>query len=147
MMDSVIANHAVVAGFLSVLIVASPWMADSAKAQSGQSSRQLESVPTTSPSDQLESREIILDLSLNKSIETDDEAPAIAEHSDAFYERGLTRVREDDEDDNSRIVGGFPARPGAWPSTVELQLDIFDLKKGVRGRGLCAGSIIDERWV
>jgi secreted trypsin-like serine protease len=150
MLDSVIANRSIVAGLFSAgyLFAASPWMAVTAKAQSDQTSRQLESVPTTVSSDQLETREIVLDLSLNKSVETDDEAPAIAEQSDAFYERGLTRVREDNEDDStSRIVSGFPARPGAWPSTVELQLNRLSLKNGARATILCAGSIIDERWV
>jgi secreted trypsin-like serine protease len=37
-----------------------------------------------------------------------------------------------------RIVGGKPARPGAWPSMVAL---IF------RNRAICGGTVIDKNWV
>ena len=41
----------------------------------------------------------------------------------------------------SRIVGGFPARPGAWPSMVGLTI----LRGGKPYR--CGGTVIDRQWV
>jgi len=41
------------------------------------------------------------------------------------------------ERDNSRIVGGVPAREGDWP----WQVFVFN------GEGLCGGSIIAKRWI
>src|SRR4051794_203764 len=37
-----------------------------------------------------------------------------------------------------RIVGGKPARPGAWPSMVALRF---------RSRPICGGSVIDRFWI
>lgn len=41
------------------------------------------------------------------------------------------------EQDNSRIVGGVPAREGDWPWQVFV----------VNGEGVCGGSIIAKRWI
>ena len=41
----------------------------------------------------------------------------------------------------TRIVGGFPARPGAWPSMVGLI--VFKAGKPYR----CGGTVIDRQWV
>jgi len=41
----------------------------------------------------------------------------------------------------TRIVGGFPARPGAWPSMVGLTI----VKEGKSYR--CGGTVIDRQWV
>jgi secreted trypsin-like serine protease len=71
----------------------------------------------------------------------------LPEQEDAFYEKSqnlqaLVPTLDAEGEANSRVVNGVPAKPGAWPSTVNLEITTDGVNIG-----LCAGTIIDSKWV
>jgi Trypsin/Domain of unknown function (DUF4384) len=102
-----------------------------------------------------------LDVALNP-LRSDDEPPRpqLAENDEEFYEkpmrlhalsRGVGRVFDGEDGSSSRIVGGTPAPPGSWLSTVFIRIGRSVVQQGgnvthVDGIG-CGATLIDPRWV
>jgi hypothetical protein len=99
-----------------------------------------------------------LDLAINP-IRSGDEAPRpqLAEN-DEFYEkpmrlralsRGVGRTLDGEDDANMRIVGGYPARPGSWLSTVFIKLYRQRAAGGNANEAdtACGATLIAPNWV
>jgi secreted trypsin-like serine protease len=87
-----------------------------------------------------------LDLSLNPT-RLDEAAPSAgATENEAFVEKSLQALvpqYDDQGQPRSRIVHGTVSPPGEWPTAVSLAI----LKEGGRSGLVCAGTVIDSRWV
>jgi secreted trypsin-like serine protease len=87
-----------------------------------------------------------LDLSLNPT-RVAEAAPSVADTQDeVFVERSLQAlVPEYDGGGRSRtrVVHGIQSNAGEWPTAVSLDI----LKEGARSGSLCAGTVIDSRWI
>ncbi len=87
-----------------------------------------------------------LDLSLNPT-RIEKAAPSVADtENEAFVERSLQALVPEYDgtgEPRSRVVHGTASNPGEWPTAVSLNI----LKEGARGGSLCAGTVIDSRWI
>lgn len=90
--------------------------------------------------------EIELDLSLNPT-RTEEPAPPPAEPEEPFRERPLSLKAlvpaYPDGEPRTRVVHGLEADKGQWPSAVSLGI----VKEGGRAAALCAGTVIERRWI
>jgi secreted trypsin-like serine protease len=93
--------------------------------------------------------EMQLDLSLNPT--PTEAGAASADAEEPFQERavGLEALvpdyapAEPPAEPRARVVHGLQAERGQWPSAVSLSI----VKEGGRAASLCAGTVIDSRWV
>ena len=90
--------------------------------------------------------EMQLDLSLNPT-RTEAAAPPSAELEEPFHERSLSLEALVPDyaggEPRARVVHGVQADKGQWPSAVSLNI----VKEGGRAASLCAGTVIDSRWL
>lgn len=90
--------------------------------------------------------ELELDLSLNPT-RTEEVAPPLAEPEEPFRERPLSLKAlvpaYPDGEPRTRVVHGLEADKGQWPSAVSLGI----VKEGGRAAALCAGTVIERRWI
>jgi len=94
--------------------------------------------------------EMQLDLSLNP-LRAEAVSRPPAERDEPFQERPVSlqalvpdyAAREPQAEPRARVVHGVQADRGQWPSAVSLNI----VKEGGRPASLCAGTVIDSRWV
>ncbi len=84
-----------------------------------------------------------LDLSLNPARSGEVTAPAPAEPDEPVSGNTLSlRALVGDAEGGSRVINGYQAQRGAWPSAVNLAI----VKDGI-GQSTCGGTLIGKRWV
>jgi Trypsin/Domain of unknown function (DUF4384) len=90
--------------------------------------------------------EMQLDLTLNPT-RMEAAAPPPAEPEEPLHERSVSLEALVPDyaggEPRTRVVHGVQADKGQWPSAVSLNI----LKEGGRAASLCAGTVIDSRWI
>src|SRR5262249_39213393 len=81
----------------------------------------------------------------------EDAGPLLAESDTSFDARpvslpALVPHTVADGQPGTRILEGKPAKPGAWPSAVNLTI-AFPAADGGMREGWCGATLIGERWV